>query len=128
MSDLSVCPVCGEKATKICTACQSVAYCSKEHQREDWSQHQKICRPYKIRESPEVGQYWAAVRDLEAGTILLEESPCIFIPQGHPSKSGDLFQTCLTCGTEMHSEGLRLCSRCSWPVCKQACEEVMTGF
>ena len=43
-----LCGVCGVTvALKLCTGCQSVAYCSREHQLEHWKQHKAECK--KIR-------------------------------------------------------------------------------
>ena len=42
MTDLR-CVVCGERG-KRCQGCQLVAYCGKEHQKEDWKRHKRECK------------------------------------------------------------------------------------
>ena len=36
-------PSCAEKATKRCTACKAVWYCSREHQQSHWTTHKIEC-------------------------------------------------------------------------------------
>ncbi|KAM4061382.1 MYND finger domain-containing protein [Hirsutella rhossiliensis] len=41
-----VCRVCGEMAgARRCSRCLAVAYCSRQHQKEDWKVHKKGCKP-----------------------------------------------------------------------------------
>ena len=35
------CKVCKKKATKQCSKCRKVYYCSKKCQKKDWKQHKK---------------------------------------------------------------------------------------
>jgi len=42
--DSGVCPVCNVLATKRCSRCASVYYCSVEHQKEHWSDHKAGCK------------------------------------------------------------------------------------
>jgi len=39
----SKCAICGLESKSICSRCQSVFYCSKEHQKQDWLEHKKVC-------------------------------------------------------------------------------------
>ncbi|KLO08871.1 hypothetical protein SCHPADRAFT_592111 [Schizopora paradoxa] len=65
MTDLNVskeggpCPVCNVQATKRCSRCGSVHYCSKEHQTEHWSMHKRYCKnmqsPNEAHPTPRVG-------------------------------------------------------------------------
>ncbi|KAL5521014.1 hypothetical protein ACEPAG_8936 [Sanghuangporus baumii] len=41
----SSCFRCGVRAVSRCSACQSVAYCSKECQASHWKEHKKLCNP-----------------------------------------------------------------------------------
>ncbi|KAM4063889.1 MYND finger domain-containing protein [Hirsutella rhossiliensis] len=41
-----VCRVCREIAgARRCSRCLAVAYCSRQHQKEDWKVHKKGCKP-----------------------------------------------------------------------------------
>jgi hypothetical protein len=37
------CVVCGQRG-KLCTSCRTVAYCGKEHQKQDWKRHKSDCK------------------------------------------------------------------------------------
>ena len=40
------CKVCGITANlSFCSQCHQVAYCGKEHQKQDWKAHKKVCMP-----------------------------------------------------------------------------------
>ena len=41
--DTSKCGLCGEPASARCKACNAIAYCSREHQRQDWKKHKPTC-------------------------------------------------------------------------------------
>lgn len=42
------CAKCGrEGATKLCSRCRSVSYCSKECQRQHWKSHKRVCNRKK---------------------------------------------------------------------------------
>lgn len=51
------CAVC-QKTNDVrrCTRCLGIFYCSIEHQREDWSKHQKLCKPVSINSSSSCSQ------------------------------------------------------------------------
>lgn len=43
-----LCSVCGVTvALKLCTACQEVAYCSREHQLQHWKSHKVECKKFR---------------------------------------------------------------------------------
>lgn len=44
-----VCEVCGKPAEQKCSACKSVFYCSREHQKNHWKEHMKNCKAFKVR-------------------------------------------------------------------------------
>ena len=38
---------CTQPGTKRCAACNSVSYCSQDHQRQHWKEHKKVCAEMK---------------------------------------------------------------------------------
>lgn len=48
MSTNYKCGHCGKSATKICSKCKSIAYCSVEHQRLHWSEHKLHCKKLSV--------------------------------------------------------------------------------
>ena len=69
--ELNPCEVCEAKASQRCSGCQSVFYCSRDHQRQDWKTHRLTCRAYRIESNPIVGRHLVACRDLKPGQISL---------------------------------------------------------
>ena len=45
-SESRACALCGKHDGRLlqCSGCESVSYCSKEHQKADWKSHKKLCR------------------------------------------------------------------------------------
>lgn len=43
----SLCPVCPNPSSKICTRCHNIKYCSRECQKKDWSVHSFVCQKFK---------------------------------------------------------------------------------
>lgn len=37
------CIVCGKLTTLTCLLCKTTYYCSKEHQKQDWTRHKLMC-------------------------------------------------------------------------------------
>ncbi|XP_072166397.1 egl nine homolog 1-like [Diadema setosum] len=47
------CAVCGESQKLMrCAKCMSVAYCSREHQKQDWKKHKKTCKDKVTSKEP----------------------------------------------------------------------------
>ncbi|CAG7733321.1 unnamed protein product [Allacma fusca] len=110
----SVCAFCGARASRRCASCNSVSYCSGEHQKEHWNVHQQTCPKFKIIHGSNLGKGFVATRDLKACTIVLDEEPVAVGPSESPRLS------CLTCG--LADESSLRCTRCEWPVCSLKCE------
>lgn len=92
------CALCSAEANSHCGGCNKVSYCTKEHQKKHWKIHKSECCCWKICESPLLGRYLAAVRDIKAGEILLKERPILVTP---PKVTPPI---CLGCYREFHLE------------------------
>nr|CAD7442404.1 unnamed protein product [Timema bartmani] len=112
------CDVCGAHAPNKCSACKQVAYCSKEHQKQDWTRHKEVCRPFKVCSSPELGRHLLASRDLTPGDVILSELPLVVGPKHH---SQDEAVLCLLCHRPASLDTDYRCPRCLWPVCGPDC-------
>ena len=82
--DQDLCSYCQkvfEVLTK-CTACRKVCYCEKACQKKHWKEHKFECKslPYKIGQSPDVGRFLEASRDVQKGEVLWTESPLVVGP------------------------------------------------
>ncbi|XP_071455230.1 uncharacterized protein [Hetaerina americana] len=112
-----ICSICSQPSTNICSACKQVAYCTAEHQKKHWEKHIKECCPFKIVHNETLGRYAIAVRDLEAGEVVVREKPVAFGPKHYSPP------ICLGCLSPIQSsQDLRRCTVCSWPVCSIDCE------
>jgi hypothetical protein len=41
---IPTCNICHKsEGAKLCQKCKTIAYCGKEHQKEDWKAHKKVC-------------------------------------------------------------------------------------
>ena len=62
--ELERCFFCDIQAQNVCSNCQLVAYCSPEHLKVH--RPEKICFPFVVQTSPNVGRYMVATRDIKA--------------------------------------------------------------
>lgn len=76
----ATCALCSEKANSRCGGCNKVSYCSREHQKKHWKIHKGECCSWKICESPQLGRYLVAIRDIKAGEIIMRERPILLTP------------------------------------------------
>jgi len=105
-----------EKAGKLtCTGCFSVAYCSRQCQKEDWKVHKGNCAPFKMATKPGVGRHLMATRDIQPGEIIFIESPIAVGPKQYTSP------VCLGCHGPTPLDKYR-CSVCNWPLCGPECQ------
>ncbi|XP_017892836.1 SET domain-containing protein SmydA-8-like [Ceratina calcarata] len=110
-----VCSVCNEPAAFKCSGCKQQFYCKKEHQRLDWPKHKLKCLAFEIRESPELGRYLIASRDLNPGDSILSETPLVWGPALRTDQ-----RICVGCGRKCTKTDTR-CMICLWPACDVNC-------
>ena len=120
MGSIRTCAVCQSPASKVCSACHTVTYCSSEHQKLDWKSHKNSCCPYKIEKNETLGRYVVAVRNIPKGTIILTEEPLVVGPKVYSPP------ICLGCHRKV--DGTYFCSKCGFPMCSAECEAVSPVF
>jgi len=80
---------CTNMATKKCSRCRAIHYCSKPCSDANWKNHKKNCKrittgPFRIQEMPGKGEGMVATRVLFPGDIVVTEEPLIVIKDGEP--------------------------------------------
>lgn len=114
---INTCPVCKKTASKICSGCRSVSYCSVEHQKQHWKkEHKHSCRMWAVKTNDVMGRYVVAARDIPAGTILMDEDALVIGPKQNT------IPVCLGCYAKV--DGSYFCSHCFFPMCSEDCEKV----
>lgn len=111
------CAICKKFATMRCGNCKTQFYCTKEHQKEDWTRHKTSCRSWEVKENQELGRYLIAARDLEVGDLVIHEPPLVWGPAPHSVE-----RVCVGCGNQ---EAHNRCPRCSWPACHPNCQGLL---
>ncbi|XP_023326741.1 uncharacterized protein LOC111700149 isoform X2 [Eurytemora carolleeae] len=117
------CVVCGRLAKAACSGCKHVFYCTREHQKKDWTSHKDSCKeffklPYRVERSKKLGRFLAATKDLAEGELILQESPMVIGPRQLTKP------VCLGCHKEIASSSEMIkCIRCNWPVCSLKCQD-----
>lgn len=113
---VGMCANCGFLATLRCGNCRQAFYCKRECQRDHWkTTHKDQCRPYQVLESPELGRYMVASRDLKAGDVILKDEPLVIGPKQITEP------ICLGCYKRV--DGSYRCQKCHWPLCGPQCEK-----
>jgi len=109
------CVVCEVPASQWCGGCGNVSYCSLKHQKSHWPEHKAACGPFKIEQSPQLGNYLVAGRNLKPGDLILDEEVAVLGPIGDEGSP----EVCLGCYFPAH--GYK-CSKCEAPLCGPRCE------
>ena len=105
------CFLCGSSSTSKCQDCK-VWFCEDEHRTLHFDD-QGQCYPYKVQNSPKIGRFLVATRDLEPGDLVLVERPLTV---------GNLHETppiCLVCWQLV--DGSFHCEKCDLPMCGSQC-------
>jgi len=113
--DCGTCPACGKIAETKCTGCKQIYYCNRDCQKKHWKQHKPECKalPYRIGNSPDLGNFMVASRDLKKGEILFNEPPLCIGP------NAVTLPICLHCYTPV--DGSFKCPKSGWPLCGPSC-------
>ncbi|KAK3877376.1 hypothetical protein Pcinc_017909 [Petrolisthes cinctipes] len=110
------CGICEVSAHLSCSGCGKVHYCGKEHQRQHWPQHRQQCQPFKLVSSAVAGSYLVSTRQLEAGQVLMEDTPLVVGPMAESAG------VCLGCHELIpESDEVLHCPGCHWPICSLKC-------
>ncbi|XP_057655662.1 SET domain-containing protein SmydA-8-like [Diorhabda carinulata] len=113
------CEICGEPSELKCSACKSVSYCGKEHQKQGWKDHKILCKPYEIQTDPVYGKCLVATRDIKPGDIILSELPLVYGPRPHMVEEGPV--PCPGCCRLIIGEQSARCDGCDFPICHPDC-------
>lgn len=117
--DAGLCAGCKKAADNKCTNCRKVYYCGRDCQKRHWKQHKFECKalPYKVEQSPELGKYLVAARDLRKGEVIFSEPPLVVGPVAVT------VPVCLNCYTPV--DGSYKCRKSGWPLCGPKCEKAV---
>lgn len=98
MGSSTDCPVCGKAATLICTRCKLVRYCDPDHQKQDWAQHKRRCKPFRVAEDEQLGRFLVATQNIAAKQIAFVEEPLVVGPKWYHSQD-ETIVPCVGCHT-----------------------------
>lgn len=59
---------CDKDAPLKCSGCRVARYCSQEHQRAHWKEHQQTCNAFKEEWDTQVGKHLVSCKNLKPGT------------------------------------------------------------
>eukprot|EP00096_Caligus_rogercresseyi_P009927 TRINITY_DN3476_c0_g1_i1.p1 TRINITY_DN3476_c0_g1~~TRINITY_DN3476_c0_g1_i1.p1 ORF type:complete len:511 (+),score=63.35 TRINITY_DN3476_c0_g1_i1:134-1666(+) len=116
----SECFYCGSPATKTCSSCNLVSFCSVGlHEKLHYGQKpsgEAFCFPFRVARDPALGRHLVATRDIKALEVILEESPLVIGP--YVSESGE---QCIECFKVLQKEEKHVCPTCDYPFCSSDC-------
>ncbi|XP_044758114.1 SET domain-containing protein SmydA-8-like isoform X2 [Coccinella septempunctata] len=113
------CGVCKKSAIQSCSACNSIYYCGKEHQRYHWKHHKATCVPFKTV-NDENGKVLIAIRNIEAGEKIITKLPLLT----GPISEKDLI--CVSCFMKIDEKCAVECFSCGLKLCSESCN-LQTG-
>lgn len=112
------CKICGLASTLRCSNCAQTVYCSREHQKMDWSTHKMNCHPFKIQHDLSLGRHLIATRNIRAEEVIIREAPII----SGPSQLTE--PVCLVCLQVLIQDQCVKCDSCGWPMCSEKCRNM----
>ena len=80
LSDRTMCFRCGQTEIKNlfkCNQCNSITYCDKVCQREDWGRHKDNCIPVMLTELKGKGRGLVASRNIRVGEVIFTEEAAV---------------------------------------------------
>ena len=82
-------PACPNSASKKCSRCRAVFYCSKPCMADNWKSHKPDCKrsateDFVVQEMSGKGQGMIANKVFQPGDVILTEEPLIVIKDGEP--------------------------------------------
>lgn len=108
------CGVCKKSAVQSCSACNSIYYCGKEHQKAHWKHHKAACVPFKTV-NEENGKILVAIRNIEPGEKIITKLPLIV----GPITVKDVI--CVSCFRKIDENSTEKCSSCDLKLCSKTC-------
>ena len=103
LSDRTMCFRCGQTEIKNlfkCNQCNSITYCDKVCQREDWGRHKDNCIPVMLTELKGKGRGLVASRNIKVGEVIFTEAAAI---TWNPPDVGVILQLYLNLSLINHS-------------------------
>lgn len=108
------CGVCKKSAVQSCSACNSIYYCGKEHQKAHWKIHKTTCVPFKTV-SDDNGNVLVSIRNIEAGEKILTKLPLVTGPISEKEA------ICISCYRKIIETNVVQCSTCELKLCSKSC-------
>ena len=106
------CFLCSEDTSRQCDKCDLFVcsdYCLSKHRYKD------MCLPFKVENSPEVGRYVVATRDILATELIITEEAAAMGP------CQNTMPRCLACLANLNPDTAFSCDKCNFPFCNEAC-------
>ncbi|XP_017867790.1 PREDICTED: protein msta [Drosophila arizonae] len=113
---MNSCNVCQAETKNKCSNCNQVAYCSVQHQKQDWKSHKSNCHPFRVAHNELLGRHLVATRNIKPYEIVLKEAPLM---RGPAQIS---VPVCMGCLNSIEPNDHITCDKCGWPLCGPECQ------
>ncbi|XP_053670251.1 SET domain-containing protein SmydA-8-like [Anopheles nili] len=118
------CGFCGVQSKLKCAGCQTVYYCSPDHQKKHWRvKHKNECaKPYELTKNDEIGRFFMVTKPIKKGAVLFTENPLVIGPKWNLDEyeQRSTVVPCVGCFADCYL-GQFYCQYCRWPACKSNC-------